>query len=267
MAFYILQTTTEDAPKPKGSNTQGTPQKKRRIELSPYPVHVNAGMRLDDFLVAKDNTHKDSSSFVVRGRIASVEDHGCLVDIGGIGKVHASGGTNQAFLKFEKIEGDYEIVENETMELDDDEEVRKQPKDSNIGDKDYSKRLINPGRIYDFLVSSPQHGPIVQLSLPSTHTLARTRLSTSVTPSLASLQPGMLMEVRVEQHAKNGMCVNFMGGLYRGSIDEDHLGGWRSGSDGKKNDVERSGTDVMWWKNVFRGKHAKVCFLLVVSLL
>jgi Ribonuclease G/E len=172
---------------------------------------------------------------VIRGRITSIEDHGCLVDIG-MGK--------HAFLKFENIEDEYEIMED-AMEIDNDK------------DRFTNRKLINAGRIYDFTISPKQNGPILQLSLPTTQTLSRVRLSEDITPNLSSLQPGMLTEVKVEQHAKNGMCVNFMGGLYRGSIDEDHLGGWR--------DYGEKG-DVMWWKGVFRGRHGKVSCSLPLKL-
>lgn len=237
MGFAILSTTTDDV---KGG-------KKRRIELSPLPKDINAGFRVDDFLSGKGGSGKfkskdgqgDDGTFVIRGRIVSVEDHGCLVDIG-LGK--------NAFLKFDNVEDDYEILED-VMDIDDDENTNGGVKQSKFqgSDRD-SKKLINPGRIYDFTLCPKQNGPILQLSLPSTHTLSRIRLSESITPTLSSLQPGMLAEVKVEQHAKNGMCVNFMGGLYRGSIDEDHLGGHNGDS-----------KEGMWWKGVFRGRHGKVC--------
>jgi hypothetical protein len=217
MSFSILSTTTDDV---KGG-------KKRRIELSPLPKDVNAGMRLDDFISKGKSRNEEGSEVVIRGRIVSVEDHGCLVDIG-VGK--------NAFLKFDNVEDDYEIVED-AMDVD--------GAKGNGGDK----KLINSGRVYDFTLRPSRNGPIVQLGLPSIRTMARICLSDSITPTLSSLQPGMLAEVKVEQHAKNGMCVSFIGGLYRGSIDEDHLGGW-NGGDSK---------DGMWWKGVFRGKHGKVC--------
>jgi hypothetical protein len=227
MAFSILSTTTDDV---KGG-------KKRRIELSPLPKDVNAGMRLDDFISKGKSRNEEGSEIVIRGRIVSVEDHGCLVDIGmGMGK--------NAFLKFDNVEDDHEILED-AMDVDDAKEVG--------GGND--KKLINSGRVYDFTLLPSQNGPIMQLGLPSIRTLARVRLSESITPTLSSLQPGMLAEVKVEQHAKNGMCLSFMGGLYRGSIDEDHLGGW-NGGDSK---------DGMWWKGVFRGKHGKVCCWIIVK--
>ena len=78
----------------------------------------------------------------------------------------------------------------------------------------------------------------------------------------------MLAEVHVEAHAKNGICVSFNNGVYRGSIDEDHVGGHRGVEDGWKsqrmmekgnNDGDSGSNDpTMWWKGVFKGKHAKV---------
>ena len=217
MAFTILSTTTTDV---KGG-------KKRRIELSPLPKDVNAGFRLEDFISGRGKSTEGEICVTTRGRIVSVEDHGCLVDIGS--------GKN-AFLKFDAIEDDYEITEN-MMDVD------------NEAKSSFSnKKMINSGRIYDFALSpKSQNGPIMQLSLPSVDSLARIRLADNITPTLASLQPGMLTEVKVEQHAKNGICVNFIGGLYRGSIDEDHVGG-HTGEKG----------EGMWWKGIFRGRHGKV---------
>jgi len=75
----------------------------------------------------------------------------------------------------------------------------------------------------------------------------------------------MLTEVQVEAHAKNGMCVSFMKGVYRGALDEDHLGGHRGVDEGKKKHLDKeSGDPSMWWKNVFKGKHAKVSFCVIL---
>ncbi len=78
----------------------------------------------------------------------------------------------------------------------------------------------------------------------------------------------MLTEVHVEAYAKNGICVSFNNGVYRGSIDEDHLGGYRGVENAGKskkivekgnNDGESGSNDPnMWWKGVFKGKHTKV---------
>jgi len=240
MSFAITSTAIDDF---KG-------HKKRRIELSPLPKDVNVGFRLDDFLSSKTNKQDDeTNAIIVRGRVVSLEDHGCLVDIGM--------GNKNAFLKFDAVGDEYEVMEN-IMNLD--EDGCDMGKQAGVKGSDSNKILINEGRIHDFMLSTTQNGLILQLSLPSIHKLSRVRLADNITPTLSSLQPGMLAEVKVEQYAKNGMCVNFMGGLYRGSIDEDHLGGWRNTT------AENKG-DGMWWKSVFRGRNGKVCLFrcLIVS--
>ena len=72
----------------------------------------------------------------------------------------------------------------------------------------------------------------------------------------------MLTNVTVEAHAKNGLCVSFNGGVYRGSLDEDHLGGHRGlGVNRKKKgggETKDGGDPSMWWKGVFKGKLARV---------
>ena len=262
--------------------------KKRRIELSPWPVHVNAGVRVDEYLSPKPSSASSSVTsgaststiMVVRGCIVSVEDHGCIVDLGGILQ---SG--QCAFLQYNNIEGDYEIFgdgEDEEDEEDHDDEVNEKTMD-NVGSTDgsaFKKWKLNPNRIYDFSIlptnitssnsmssssaSSAASRTILQLGLPLPSTLATLRTTSSMMPSLSSLQPGMLAEVHVEAYAKNGICVSFNNGVYRGSIDEDHLGGHRGVEDGgkSKRTMEKSNNEsndpIMWWKGVFKGKHAKV---------
>ena len=205
-----------------------------------------------------------------------------VVDLGGILQ---SG--QCAFLQFDNIEGDYEISDDgEDGEGEDDEEVndKKMEHVASANGSEF-KRKLNPNRIYDFTIlptninssnstssnsaSLAVSRTILQLGLPLPNTLAKLRTTSSMMPSLSSLQPGMLAEVHVEAHAKNGICVSFNNGMYRGSIDEDHLGGYRGVEDGGKskrtmekgnNDVDGSGNNdpIMWWKGVFKGKHAKV---------
>ena len=69
----------------------------------------------------------------------------------------------------------------------------------------------------------------------------------------------------MEAYAKNGLCVTFHRGVYRGSLDEDHLGGHKCVFDNDKDSnggggKSRGGDDgsSMWWRNVFKGKFAKV---------
>ena len=293
MAFSILQTTTEQLSGKSQSKSSKTADtiKKRRIELSPLPNHVNAGVRLDQFLSSAYNTNSETSSnnessMIVRGRIVSIEDHGCIVDLGGIASSVAGSGERkmQAFLKFENIEGSYEIVdEDDEMEEDDvEDQDNHKEKDADSTktaameiDNNNPTRLLNKHRLYDFAISPSSNTnagsqSILQLTLPSPQTLSTMRTTSNIkmAPSLSSLMPGMLMEVQVEQYAKNGMCLSFMKGVYRGAVDEDHLGGWRGvdekGSGGKNSHkkLDVGGDPSMWWKNVFRGKHAKVrCFV------
>ncbi|KAL7495613.1 hypothetical protein ACHAWT_009608 [Skeletonema menzelii] len=242
MAFSIVSTTTQEVSKKDKTNNPNAPVKKRRIELSPWPIHVNAGVNIEEFL--KDTANNDDSMMAVRGRIVSVEDHGCIVDLGGI----ASG--RQAFLKFENVDGEYDV---------DDEDSDDEDNDAMDTDGAATKRILHPGRIYDFcILPSSASQSILQVSLPTIETLTKLRASPSMAPTISSLQPGMLAEVQVEAHAKNGMCVSFMKGVYRGALDEDHLGGHRGVDEGKKKHLDKeSGDPTMWWKNVFKGKLAK----------
>lgn len=210
---------------------------------------------------------------IIRGRIVSVEDHGCIVDLGGV-LLNSTGEKAKAFLKFDNIEGDYEVVDDEEgddnmdedVEDDDGRDTKPMDVDKSSSKTAGSKRLLNKHRVYDFAILPPQTAgggslSILQLSLPSASTLATLRTTSEMVPSLSSLVPGMLMEVQVEQHAKNGMCVSFMKGVYRGALDEDHLGGWRGCEEKKKKGLgggDSKEDPSMWWKKVFRGKHAKV---------
>ncbi len=290
MAFSILQTTTDEvSTKTSPSSKAATPVKKRRIELSPFPNHVNTGIRLDEFLSSTASSSSKSkftanandehgTPMIIRGRIVSVEDHGCIVDLGGV-LLTSTGEKAKAFLKFENIEGDYEIVDDEEQDDHDEDDVMKDDvEDANGAENNPldvdkcssksagSKRLLNKHRVFDFAILPPQTSgggtlSILQLSLPSTSTLATFRTTSEMVPSLSSLVPGMLMKVQVEQHAKNGMCVSFMKGVYRGALDEDHLGGWRGCDEKKKKGLgvaDSKDDPNMWWKSVFRGKHAKV---------
>jgi len=147
MAFYVVGTTTDILSKRQqqlanSSSGGALTIKKRRIELSVYPQDVNIGLRLDEYLTPSKAVSSASSSsmssshgiangngrgftqtqqpMVIRGQILSIEDHGCLVDLGN-GVLNTVSGVKQAFLKFDNIEGEYEIVESEDEESDDEE--------------------------------------------------------------------------------------------------------------------------------------------------
>ena len=133
---------------------------------------------------------------VVRGRITSVEDHGCLVDLGH----HKTG-----FLPFNEVEGEYSVTTNDLNE-------------------DATVRLLNPGRLYDFVVSNKHSASakVVPLSLPSTEKLAH-KMAGSGDYTLQTLNPGILVQARVEALARNGLCVTFLG-AFRGAIELSHVG-------------------------------------------
>jgi len=292
MAFYVLNVTT------KTTSTTTTSDKKkqhRMIELSPWPTHVNDGIRLPPPLSSNTSTIKGgansaTSRMIVRGRITSIEPHGCIVNLGSQGILHDG---QCAFLKFDNIEGEYVIHDNDDDEGDDDDEdesdndengdddegeKRKNKKNNattNTSGSDGGKHILNLYRVYDFTIlppsdmvtydtkskstksSSKDNTPssVVQLGLPSMATLASLRTNYTMMPTLSSLQPGMLTEVRVEAHARNGLCVSFGdGGVYRGSIDEDHLGGHRPDT---ISSVSDGGVPTIWWRNAFTGKRAK----------
>jgi len=272
MAFYVLSTTTEAVSKrdqkQSGTSASMTSKSKRRIELSASPIHVNTGVRLEEYISPNSSVGSGVEvSMVVRGSIVSVEDHGCLVDLGSVLTI-VGGVKRRAFCKFDAVEGGHEIdddTDSEESDDDDDEDA------SDPTDTSGYKRKLSPGRIYDFAIlpsniipfdgsSSTTAATILQLSLPLPSTLAKLVTSSTMMPNLSSLQPGMLISnVNVEAHAKNGMCVTFNKGVYRGSLDEDHLGGHRGvdGSGKKMMEVDGRGDRSMWWKTVFKGKHAK----------
>ena len=347
MTFYVLSTEEEvdTTSKRQQLQQQGgaqsvvmTKKKKRRIELSMWPTHVNSGLRLDAYLLPSTSSSSSSSSahhhhqrdnnssstsditsspMVVRGRIISIEDHGCLVDLGGIlNTIPSSSGSGggvsvkQAFLKFDNVEGEYEIVDNDNDDDDsssdeeesEDEDKTKDKMDTASSDKSSSttktsnssyKHRLNPNRVYDFTIlpsniintsssssssSSVQLPSIIQLGLPTPTSLATYYTTSNMVPTLSTLQPGMLIkDVSVEAFAKNGLCVTFNNGVYRGCLDEDHLGGHRGVTDEvteeggesgsvvgmkskSKNGMKKGGEgDVtMSWRRLYKGKFSKV---------
>ena len=84
--------------------------------------------------------------------------------------------------------------------------------------------------------------------------------------TLRSLNAGMLVSISVEHHARNGLCVTFLGNVFRGAIEMAHLGGYFS--DKLSSLLQRLGKETssdkkeMWWKEVFAGKLSNVRLLL-----
>jgi len=159
---------------------------RRRIEVSADPTHINASGEL-------------SRHEVIRGLITSVEDHGVVINLGD---------GRKGFCKFSKVQGEYE-VDREDFE--------------NIVDGD--KRFLNEGRIYDFLMedtTDANSSNILPLYLPSKKTLAKRVTPPLYHPSMQDLLPGSLVNVKLDDVAKNGLLVSFA--VFRGAINSSHFG-------------------------------------------
>jgi ribosomal protein S1 len=164
---------------------------RKRIQLSIEPHHLNGAE------ITKDAP--------CRGQVTSVEDHGVVVSLGN----HRKG-----FLKFVDIAEEYSL---EASGEDD--------HDTNV-----NKGFIHEGRVLDFVVKPEKTTvAIVPLALPSHTKMTKTALPTTFHPPLSDLNPGSLVNVKVESLARNGLCVSFLGGVFRGSIDLNHFGAhWRA---------------------------------------
>ena len=313
MAFSIVKTTTETVASSSSSsgsssaNGKAKTETRRRIELTASPQVINADLRLADL------DDGDAAATTIRGRIVSCEDHGCIVDLGLAGL-----GRKMAFLRYENVEGGYDIAaasdeedddeemkdsESESGSDDDDEDEDEKMEDAEDSDDDDdenndggkkgkkkkdgndqkssgdAKFILNAGRIYDFTVKSIPAAllsssaaaagvggaAVVQLGLRKATSLARVVTSIIATSASSSsstgytvrtLRPGMLLKCHVEHYARNGLCVTFLGNVFRGSIDMANLGGYWSGV-GKMDGVKDAN---LWWKDVFVGKLKTVRF-------
>ena len=304
MAFSIVKTTTETVASSKSSgsssaNGKAKTETRRRIELTASPQVINADLRLADL-------DDGDAATTIRGKIISCEDHGCIVDLGLAGL-----GRKMAFLRYENVEGGYDIAaasdeedddeemkdsesESDSDDEEDDDEKMEDAEDSDDdndenddggkegkkqkGDNDQkssgdAKFILNAGRIYDFTVKSiptallsssaaaagAGGAAVVQLGLRKASSLARVVTSIIATSASSSsstgytvrtLRPGMLLKCHIEHYARNGLCVTFLGNVFRGSIDMANLGGYWSGI-GKMDGVKDAN---LWWKDVFVGK-------------
>lgn len=180
---------------------------RRRIQVSCLPNAVNKVISTSGALNAP---LRDLSTFPgapIRCQIVSIEDHGVLMSIGS-GK--------KGFLAFSDVDEEYVIDEDMAMEDETEEATTK-------------KRLVlGVGRILDCMVKSGASvdPSIISLSLPSHGDFIKHTIPSGSTPSLAQLQPGMLVQARVERIARNGLCVTFCGNMFRGAIEVQHLGGF-----------------------------------------
>jgi len=234
----VVVKATSESIKTKNSSK---PQMKRRIELSVSPSLFNNGLSADMLHAGMD----------IRGKIRSVEDHGCIIDLNVSGLAGSS-----CFLKYENIKGEYKILSD-----DEDEDANEKV--------DNETFKLNKGRVYDFTVASlpvkSKKGStsIIQVKLES----AKARSKRVINPathlasnhSIRTLCPGMLINVDVEHFARNGLCVTLLGNVYRGAIDSAHLGGYLPEEDFKN----KAATSEMWWKNVFVGTNRRVSARLI----
>ena len=173
-------------------------QQVKRIQVSVEPHHLN-------------NTIEDFSQHdLLRGRVQSVEDHGVLVDLGN---------GRQGFCKFVNVEGEYQTEMEEVMPS--------------------QGRFLNVGRIHDFILEdkakSTSESRVVSLCLPKS--LAKRLNPSTYHPTLQDLNPGGLVNCKVEAVARNGLLVSF--GIFRGAIHVNHLGAnWIP--------VNKQGSDSEW---------------------
>jgi ribosomal protein S1 len=212
---YMLPSDTSDYPLPSclkvgqtlavavqkvvTENVKGQPTPRRRIQVSALPKALNV----------RDEDMFQKKNLPIRGQITSIEDHGCLVNLG-----HGRKG----FLKFEDIQGKYAIVNDDDDDADDEEEGTEK------------EHTLLPGRLLDFYILSNSNN-VYSLKLPSKKTLANQTVAPPATSksapyTLSSITPGWLVNAKIEAMAKNGLCVTFLGNVFRGSIEIGHLGGY-----------------------------------------
>lgn len=228
VSIQSLSTSNIDDGSSSKKKKQQKQQASKRIELSVLPKDLNAGLSADQLYLP---------GLIVRGEIKSMEDHGCIVDLGlkGIGS-----SALKAFLQYDNAPG-YDIEKGDLSVgkcLDFRVKVPKSVLDiyhSSSGEKKKKKKKI----LHEMEVAASSH-LLIQLSLPPkgeqfpVYRQVAQASGPSAIPSsssssftLKSLTPGMLVECNVEEYAKNGLLVTFMKDVFRGSIDENHLGYFR----------------------------------------
>lgn len=202
MSVIIVKAVTETT-----SSDSGNP--KRRIQVTCTPDIINPN-------------EVNVLNLSVRGQIISIEDHGLLIDLGF---------NRRGFLKFNDIEGHYDLnsinktdvgsMKDNMMELNDDGQLIH---DNNVVEVD-TTRLLNVNRILDFIIKEKSKTQIMILKLPKLNKIAKIQSITPFyKPTIHDIQPGMLVPALVELAVKNGICVTFgTGGIFRGSIEISHL--------------------------------------------
>ena len=163
---------------------------RRRIQVTALPSKLNSP--------DTDGLHAHQW---VRGQIISAEDHGFLVDLGW---------QRRGFVKYNEIPtNDYEVLSG----------------DADAMDVTNDRVKLGPGRIFDFWVQRTGNDPVTSLQvLPRKE--GTQKLSVANLPPLEDLMPGLLVQCAVDKIVRNGLCVSFGVGKYRGAIELSHLGGF-----------------------------------------
>jgi ribosomal protein S1 len=215
---------------------------RRRIQVSALPQAVNPRLLLagegEKSTLTSTANRLSRASVPIRGQIMSVEDHGCVIELG-FGK--------RGFVSFDQVHAGNK--DNNYMILEEDED---EPENDDDDAKEKRPIILQKGRLYDFLVlpvssstagsksgnSKEQSTTVFPLSLPSPRIMARKTVSsltttgvdnhknktTTIPFSFSSLSPGWLVQVKVEAIASNGLCVSLFGNIFRGSMELNHLG-------------------------------------------
>jgi ribosomal protein S1 len=167
---------------------------RRRIQVSCDPTLVN------------NSNDRVVPGMTIPCAVRSIEDHGVLMDLGG---------GRRGFLPYDEIQQDYC-----TVGVDEDEDVSV--------DHDTNKLRLSVGRILDCVVGdgSTNDSVIVPLQLPRQSKRAKLTVPVSAGLTLTQLLPGMLVHAKVEATIRNGLCVAFLGNVFRGAIETKHLGSY-----------------------------------------
>lgn len=172
------------------------------------------------------DTSITTGGLLVRGRVLSIEDHGILVDLGL---------QRRGFLPYQEISGEYSVE----------------------GPPSLGQWNLLEGRFMDFIVrSGAKNTKITPLELPSRVDMARHLLPTSSSPTLHGLTPGALVRATVEAVVRNGLCVTFGGGVFRGAIEMGHLGTYWIPS------IRSEAED---WKPIFEKNRSVVARIIAVD--
>ena len=170
---------------------------RRRIQVTAVPQKINAP------------TDTPRRNALIRGQVVSVEDHGCLVDLGW---------QRRGFCKFQDMHVPYQLAQDaDNMAINVDE-------NNNDNTTTTTKTIIGVGRILDFFVAG-MDAKVASLQLLAPDKQSQLLTVTNL-PPLEDLQPGTLVQCMVDKMVRNGLCVSFGAGVYRGAIDLHHLGGY-----------------------------------------